>query len=37
MRSASGAGVHCHEGAMYQLHEAVFNFLATTLARGRPE
>jgi pimeloyl-ACP methyl ester carboxylesterase len=37
MRSASGAGAHCHEGAMYQLHEAVFNFPATTLARGRPE
>jgi alpha-beta hydrolase superfamily lysophospholipase len=37
MRSADGAGAHCHEGAMYQLHETVFNFLATTLARGRPE
>ena len=36
MRSASGAGAYCHEGAMYQLHETAFNFLATTLARGRP-
>lgn len=32
MRSADGAGAHCHEGAMYQLHEAVFNYLASTLA-----
>ena len=31
MRSADGAGAHCHEGAMYQLHEAVFNYLASTL------
>ena len=30
LRSADGAGAHCHEGAMYQLHQTVFNFLATT-------
>ena len=32
LRSADGAGAHCHEGAMYQLHQTVFNFLASTLA-----
>jgi pimeloyl-ACP methyl ester carboxylesterase len=32
LRSAEGAGAHCHEGAMYQLHQTVFNFLASTLA-----
>ncbi|WP_264067059.1 alpha/beta hydrolase family protein [Mycolicibacterium komossense] len=31
MRSADGAGAHCHEGAMYQLHQTIFNFLAETL------
>jgi pimeloyl-ACP methyl ester carboxylesterase len=31
LRSADGAGAHCHEGAMYQLHQTVFNFLASTL------
>lgn len=31
MRSADGAGAHCHEGAMYLLHQTVFNFLAKTL------
>lgn len=32
MRSADGAGAHCHEGAMYLLHQTVFNFLHRTLA-----
>ena len=32
LRSADGAGAHCHEGAMYQLHQTVFNYLASTLA-----
>jgi pimeloyl-ACP methyl ester carboxylesterase len=31
LRSADGAGAHCHEGAMYQLHQTVFNYLASTL------
>ena len=31
MRSADGAGEHCHEGAMYLLHQTVFNYLAKTL------
>jgi pimeloyl-ACP methyl ester carboxylesterase len=31
MRDADGAGQHCHEGAMYQLHQTVFNYLAKTL------
>ncbi|WFR74237.1 alpha/beta fold hydrolase [Prescottella defluvii] len=31
MRNSDGAGQHCHEGAMYQLHQTVFNFLAKTL------
>jgi pimeloyl-ACP methyl ester carboxylesterase len=31
MRDADGAGQHCHEGAMYLLHQTIFNFLATTL------
>jgi pimeloyl-ACP methyl ester carboxylesterase len=31
MRSADGAGAHCHEGAMYLMHQTVFNYLATTL------
>jgi pimeloyl-ACP methyl ester carboxylesterase len=31
MRSADGAGAHCHEGAMLLLHQTVFNFLAKTL------
>lgn len=31
MRDADGAGQHCHEGAMYLLHQTVFNFLAKTL------
>jgi pimeloyl-ACP methyl ester carboxylesterase len=31
MRSADGAGAHCHEGAMYQLHQTIFNYLAKTL------
>ena len=31
MRNADGAGQHCHEGAMYQLHQTVFNYLAKTL------
>ncbi|CAN5662703.1 hypothetical protein BH09ACT7_BH09ACT7_45010 [soil metagenome] len=31
MRDADGAGQHCHEGAMYLLHQMVFNFLAETL------
>lgn len=31
MRSADGAGAHCHEGAMYLLHQTVFNFLQKTL------
>jgi pimeloyl-ACP methyl ester carboxylesterase len=31
MRSADGAGAHCHEGAMYLLHQTVFNYLAKTL------
>jgi pimeloyl-ACP methyl ester carboxylesterase len=31
MHSADGAGAHCHEGAMYLLHQTVFNFLAKTL------
>ncbi|BBY67223.1 alpha/beta hydrolase family protein [Mycolicibacterium helvum] len=32
MRSADGAGAHCHEGAMYLLHQTVFNFLQKVLA-----
>jgi hypothetical protein len=32
LRSADGAGAHCYEAAMYQLHQTVFNFLASTLA-----
>ncbi|MGW1254591.1 alpha/beta hydrolase family protein [Streptomyces sp. NPDC002513] len=31
MRNADGAGEHCHEGAMYLLHQTVFNYLAKTL------
>jgi dienelactone hydrolase len=31
MRSADGAGAHCHEGAMYLLHQTVFTYLAETL------
>ncbi|KUN17994.1 dipeptidyl aminopeptidase [Streptomyces corchorusii] len=31
MRDADGAGEHCHEGAMYLLHQTVFNYLAKTL------
>jgi pimeloyl-ACP methyl ester carboxylesterase len=31
MRDADGAGQHCHEGAMYQFHQTVFNYLAKTL------
>jgi pimeloyl-ACP methyl ester carboxylesterase len=31
MRSADGAGAHCHEGAMYLLHQTIFNYLAKTL------
>ncbi|MFJ2399398.1 MULTISPECIES: alpha/beta hydrolase family protein [unclassified Streptomyces] len=31
MHDADGAGQHCHEGAMFQLHQTVFNFLARTL------
>jgi pimeloyl-ACP methyl ester carboxylesterase len=31
MRDADGAGQHCHEGAMYLLHQTVFNYLAKTL------
>jgi pimeloyl-ACP methyl ester carboxylesterase len=31
MRSMDGAGAHCHEGAMYQLHQTIFNYLAKTL------
>ncbi|MBF9066780.1 alpha/beta hydrolase family protein [Streptacidiphilus fuscans] len=31
MRAADGAGEHCHEGAMFQLHQTIFNFLAETL------
>lgn len=31
MRSADGAGEHCHEGAMYLFHQTVFNYLAKTL------
>jgi pimeloyl-ACP methyl ester carboxylesterase len=31
MRNADGAGQHCHEGAMYLLHQTVFNYLAKTL------
>ena len=29
--ACDGAGAHCHEGAMYLLHQTVFNFLAETL------
>ena len=32
MRNADGAGEHCHEGAMYLLHQTVFNYLAKILA-----
>jgi len=32
MLNADGAGQHCHEGAMYLLHQTVFNYLAKTLA-----
>lgn len=32
MRSADGAGAHCHEGAMYLLHQTMFNYLARALA-----
>jgi pimeloyl-ACP methyl ester carboxylesterase len=32
LRRADGAGAHCPEGAMSQLHQTVFNFLASTLA-----
>ncbi|MFF3559229.1 alpha/beta hydrolase family protein [Streptomyces sp. NPDC002574] len=31
MRDADGAGQHCHEGAMFLLHQTVFNYLARTL------
>jgi dienelactone hydrolase len=31
MRDADGAGQHCHEGAMYLLHQTVFNYLAKIL------
>lgn len=31
MRDADGAGQHCHEGAMFLLHQTVFNYLAKTL------
>jgi len=31
MRDADGAGQHCHEGAMYLLHQTIFNYLAKTL------
>ncbi|MCM3812792.1 alpha/beta hydrolase family protein [Streptomyces malaysiensis] len=31
MRSADGAGAHCHEGAMFLLHQTIFNWLAKTL------
>lgn len=32
MRSSDGAGAHCHEGAMYLLHQTIFNYLAKTLS-----
>ncbi|OBB93654.1 alpha/beta fold hydrolase [Mycolicibacterium peregrinum] len=32
LHSIDGAGQHCHEGAMYQLHQTVFNYLARTLS-----
>jgi len=32
MRSADGAGEHCHMGAMRLFHQTVFDWLAKTLA-----
>jgi hypothetical protein len=31
MLNADGAGQHCHEGAMFLLHQTVFNYLAKTV------
>ncbi|MFG2479190.1 hypothetical protein [Streptomyces fagopyri] len=31
VRSADGAGARCHEGAMFLLHQAIFNFRARSL------
>lgn len=35
MSSADGAGTHCDEGAMYLLHQTIFNHLAKPLG-GAP-
>jgi pimeloyl-ACP methyl ester carboxylesterase len=34
LTSAEGAGEHCHMGAMYRLHQVIFDWLAHTLPKG---
>jgi hypothetical protein len=34
LTSAEGAGEHCHMGAMYRVHQVIFDWLARTLPIG---
>jgi len=34
LTSAEGAGEHCHMGAMYRVHQVIFDWLAHTLPKG---
>jgi dienelactone hydrolase len=34
LTSAEGAGEHCHMGAMYRVHQVIFDWFAHTLPKG---